>query len=657
MSTAPAGTAADAHDAPRPAPPARVDGLSIARERRARRRRLRSLPALVVEALRLCWSARRRDLVLVFGVQLLGALLLGVQVLVGREALTRVFSGGAGGAGAGTGGDLLPLVGGPLLALGGLSVVAGLAGAVRGQRMRLLSEAVQRAVWRRVVDTTTTVPLDRFDDPEFYDRLQRVSTNAVSRPVGVAQGLVSILGGAVGAVGLVVALWAIDPLLLPLLLLAGVPVFLVSRRGGRLEFDFAVAQSGPYRVRSYLRSALTGRREAKEVRAYGLAAPLGARYERLLQEYEDALTRHVGRRMRLSLLSQVLTAASVVGTVAVLLWLVDSGRLSLADAGAAGAAAPLLASRLQSLAGGVGTVLEAGLFLDDLRGFLRLGTPAGRGAQGPAALEPLVELEVDGVGYRYPQSAGPALSGVSLRVRRGEVVALVGENGSGKTTLSKLLAGLLPPGEGTIRWNGTDVAALDPAAVREHVAVVFQDFVQWQFSAHDNIAVGRPDRPDEAGAVPAAAVQAGADALLRRLPGGYRTLLSAELAGGVDLSLGQWQRVALARAFYRGAGLVILDEPTAALDARAEAELFAGIRELMSGRTVVLVSHRFSSVREADRIVVLREGRVDDTGTHEELLARGGLYAELYTLQAQAYLDEGTARAGRAPTGRHAAHR
>lgn len=626
----------------------RVDALSIARERRARRRRVQALPTLVVEALRLCWSARRRDLLLVFGVQLLGSALLGVQVLVGREALTRVL-GGPAGAPAGAEGDLLSAAAGPVLALAAVTVVAGFAGAVRGQRMRLLSEAVQRAVWRRVLDTTTRVGLEKFDDPEFYDRLQRVTTNAVSRPVGVAQGLVGILGGLVGSVGLVIALWAIQPLLLPLLVLAGIPVFLVQRRGGRLEFDFAVAQSGPYRVRSYLRAALVGRREAKEVRAYDLAGHLGGRYEALLEDYQRDLTRHVGRRMRLALLSQFLTAGSVVATVAILLWLVDGGRMSLADAGAAGAAAPLLASRLQALATGVGTVLESGLFLEDLQGFLaqggrpvqRAGTPAGE----------LAELRVDDLVFGYPQGAQPALRGVSLQVRRGEVVALVGENGSGKTTLSKLLAGLLAPTSGTVRWNATDVRDLDPSSLRDHVAVVFQDFVQWQFSGHENIAVGRPGRPDEATAVPAAAVQAGADALLRRLPAGYETLLSAERSGGVDLSLGQWQRVALARAFYRGAELVILDEPTAALDARAEAELFAGIRELMAGRTVVLVSHRFSSVREADRIVVLREGQVDDTGTHEELMARGGLYAELYTLQAQTYLETEQAPG----SGRHSA--
>ena len=614
------------------APGARVDELSIARERRARRRRLRSLPTLVVEALRLCWAARRRDLVLIFGVQLLGSALLAVQVLVGREALTRVLGGGGRTVAEG---DLLRAVAGPLLALAGVSLVAGLAGAVRGQRMRLLSEAVQRAVWDRVLTTTTRVGLERFDDPAFYDRLQRVTTNAVSRPVGVAQGLVGILGGLVGSAGLVVALWTIQPLLLPVLLLSGVPLLLVTRRGGRLEFDFAVAQATAYRVRSYLRSALTGRREAKEVRAYDLAGDLRGRYDALLDRYQEDLTRHVGRRMRLSLAAQLLTAGSVVATVAVLLWLVDSGRMTLADAGAAGAAAPLLASRLQALASGIGNVLEAGLFLDDLHGFLDLGAVEERG--GARTAGPLAELRVEDVVFGYPQGAGPALRGVSLQVRRGEVVALVGENGSGKTTLSKLLAGLLRPAAGTIRWNGEDVADLTPTSLRDHVAVVFQDFVQWQLSGHENVAVGRVGRADEADAVPAAARQAGADELLRRLPAGYATPLSAELPGGVDLSLGQWQRVALARAFYRGADLVILDEPTAALDARAEAELFAGIRELMAGRTVVLVSHRFSSVREADRIVVLRAGRVDDTGTHDELMARGGLYSELYTLQAQAY--------------------
>jgi ATP-binding cassette subfamily B protein len=388
-----------------------VDAVSIARERRSRRRRLGSLPTLVVEALRLCWSARRRDLVLIFGVQLLGSALVAVQVLVGREALTRVLGGGGGaasGAASGAEGDLLRAAAGPLVTLAGVSLLAGLAGAVRGQRMRLLSEAVQRAVWDRVLNTTTRVGLDRFDDPAFYDRLQRVTTNAVSRPVGVAQGLVGILGGLVGSVGLVIALWTIQPVLLPVLVLAGVPLLLLTRRGGRLEFDFAVGQATAYRVRTYVRSALTGRREAKEVRAYDLAGDLRERYDDLLDRYQQDLTAHVGRRMRLTLLAQVLTAASVVATVAILLWLVDSGRMTLADAGAAGAAAPLLASRLQTLASGVGNVLESGLFLDDLHGFLELGAEAAR-PPGPAA-GAFEELRVDDVVFGCPAGAAGGLA-------------------------------------------------------------------------------------------------------------------------------------------------------------------------------------------------------------------------------------------------------
>ncbi|WP_432570298.1 ABC transporter ATP-binding protein [Kineococcus sp. SYSU DK005] len=612
----------------------RVDALTLAREGRARRRRLGALPALVAEALRLCWAARRRDLLLVFGVQLLGSALLGVQVLVGREALARALGG------AGTGPAVVADLAGPLLLLAGVSLVAGFSGAVRGQRLRLLSEAVQRAVWGRVLDVTTAVELDRFDDPAFYDRLQRVTTSAVSRPVGVAQGLVGIVGGLVGSAGLCAALWALEPVLLPVLLLAGVPLFLLSRRGGRLEFDFAVAQTPAYRARAHLRDALVGRREAKEVRAYGLAPVLRGRYEELAGAYERDLRRQVARRVRLAVAGQALTALSVVLTALLLLWLVGRGRLGLADAGAAAAAAPLLASRLQALVSGVGGVLESGLFLDDLRAFLALAPPAGAGAPGRTRPAGRFEhLAVRGVSFTYPRAQRPALRDVTLEVRRGEVVALVGENGSGKTTLAKVLAGLHPPGAGTVLWNGQDTAGLDPASLRDQVAVVFQDFVQWRMSGHDNVAVGRPGRPDEAEAVPAAARQSGADALLRRLPDGYATPLSTELTGGVDLSLGQWQRIALARAFYRGAELVVLDEPTAALDARAEAELFAQVRDLVAGRTVVLISHRFSSVREADRIVVLREGAVDDVGTHDELVARGGLYAELYALQAQAYRE------------------
>jgi ATP-binding cassette subfamily B protein len=226
---------------------------------------------------------------------------------------------------------------------------------------------------------------------------------------------------------------------------------------------------------------------------------------------------------------------------------------------------------------------------------------------------------------------------VSLRIEPGEVVALVGANGSGKTTLAKLLAGLYVPTSGRVCWDGRDTRDMDRRALLGGTAVVFQDFVRYALSARDNIALGRHERASDTAGIVRAARQAGADEDISGLPSGYETLLGPAFIDGTDLSTGQWQRLALARTFFRDAPLVILDEPTAALDARAEHELFARIGELFAGRSVLLISHRFSTVRSADRIYVLREGRVVEAGTHPELLALGGTYAELFTLQASPY--------------------
>ena len=252
-------------------------------------------------------------------------------------------------------------------------------------------------------------------------------------------------------------------------------------------------------------------------------------------------------------------------------------------------------------------------------------------------------LTVEDVGFTYPESDRPALDGVSLQISAGEIVALVGENGSGKTTLAKILAGLYRPGAGRVAWDDVDLGELGLEGVRESIAVVFQDFEQYLLPARENIALGRQERIDDFDAVVAAARRAGADAFIDALPDAYDTILGREFSGGYDLSIGQWQRIALARAFFRDAPFVILDEPTASLDARAEAALFDRMRELLAGRSVLLISHRFSSVRAADRIYVLDHGKVIEQGTHEQLLQAGGRYAELFTLQAASYI--GSSRA------------
>jgi ATP-binding cassette subfamily B protein len=289
------------------------------------------------------------------------------------------------------------------------------------------------------------------------------------------------------------------------------------------------------------------------------------------------------------------------------------------------------------LIGSATELYETSLYLEDYEAFVGMREALASKQSGLPAPVGFECLRVEHVSFSYPESERLALDDVSLEMHRGEIIALVGENGSGKTTLAKLLCGLYRPVSGRVLWDGEDVAAFDAASLRRSIAVLFQDFCHYFLTLRENIGVGRHELAADLLAVRGAAQQAGADSFVAGMRDGYETLLGEEFEGGHNLSIGQWQRVALARAFLRDASFVILDEPTASLDARAEHDLFESIRELFRGRTVLLISHRFSSVRSADRIYVLRQGRLEESGTHAELMRANGVYAELFNLQAQAY--------------------
>ncbi len=482
--------------------------------------------------------------------------------------------------------------------------------------------------------------LEAYESPQFFDHLKRVETNALSQPATVVRSLMHLPGALVGVAAVLGALIVLQPLLIPLVLVSIVPLFLIGRLGARRSFEFAKERVLGDRRREYLRSVLTGKDEAKEVRAFGSGVELRARYERLYDEYLKQLRGFTRKQMALNFLQSISTFA-VVGTWAVFVGnLFISGRTSGANLGAAAGAMPLLLGRVFGFVQMINGLYTSSLFIQDYRDFLALkrslevvDTPSAD-QTAPA----FAELAIEDVSFTYPGSSKPALHGVNLTIRSGEVVALVGENGSGKTTLAKLLAHLFYPGSGRVLWDGVNVTSLDPAAIQKQISVIFQDFVRYQLSAADNIGLGRSAALADRAAIVNAAAQAGADEFLGTLDKGYETILSKAF-GGIDLSIGQWQRVALARAFFRNAPFIILDEPTAALDARAEHALFDTIRELRQGRTVLLISHRFSTVRSADRIYVLKGGTIVESGTHDELMALRQLYAELYSLQASTTLN------------------
>jgi ATP-binding cassette subfamily B protein len=376
---------------------------------------------------------------------------------------------------------------------------------------------------------------------------------------------------------------------------------------------------------------------AKEIRAYQLGGYLRARFAALYEGRIQALRHLVLKRAVQGVAGGALTAIVSGAVLGLLILFVSDGRVSLAGAGAAAAALILLGAQLQGLAAGLGQLYESALFIQDFNNFVRVVPGSSQFAGSAPAPARTGNVQVRELSFTYPSRQEPSLCGVDLDIAPGQVVALVGENGSGKTTLAKLLAGLYPPQAGRITWDGQDMADLDIDQVRGRVAVLFQDFVHYYLSARENITMGRFERADDDAAMRQAAVRSGADQVLSSLARGYDTFLGPQFFGGSDLSGGQWQRVALARALFRDAELVVLDEPTAALDPRAEAALFAAVRELFAGRSVVLISHRFATVRQADHIYVLDEGRVIEHGDHDQLMANKGLYAELFTLQASAF--------------------
>ena len=597
-----------------------------------RRARAGELWTLLRSALRSMWRASPRRSALVFALQILASLSIFVQILLIDRTLTVVLEVGT------TGGSVRPALL-PVSLLAVVTAATTIASTVANLQQRVLGELVSREIWRRLLDVSERVELRYYDDPDFYDQAQRVQVNAGQQTRIVVQSLLLVIGDTLGIIAATVAVLNFAPALVPLLLLSGVPLLLTSRVSGRYEFAFAVAQSPRQRLRAYLVGVLTRREEAKEVRAFSLAAVLRRRWEEVNGAYVEALKEHVRRRFRLALVGNTTAAVITAGTLVLALVLVDLGYLDIASAGAALVAVRLLGARVGGATTGVSSIMESSLFLRDLAAFTeRSVQPASQQPARPAPAN-FERLTVSDVGFTYPRATRPALDGVSLEIKRGEVVALVGENGSGKTTLAKLLADLYAPDTGVIRWDDADLRELDPDSVRRRIAVVFQDFTRYKLSARDNIALGIPDADGDEEVVRRAARQADADDFLSALPAGYDTVLSTEYTGGTDLSLGQWQRVALARAFARDVPFVILDEPSASLDARAEDELFRRIRALFDGRSVLVVSHRFSTVRTADRIYMLSNGRIVEQGDHDSLMRQDGLYADLFALQARAFLD------------------
>jgi ATP-binding cassette subfamily B protein len=597
----------------------------------AARVNVRRLPRLARRALTIVWAAARHDFLLSTAMQLVGGLGVAVQLLLGQRALQTLLNASRGG---GSLADVVPWA----IAVAVIAALLFSASAVQRERQQILGELVSRHIEERVLDVAAAVRLEAFEAPDFHNRLQRVR-NTGHQSMNLVFGLSGLAGAAIGVGGVVVALIALQPILIPLLVLVFLPAWLVASRRSEAFYRFFWRMTPRDRERMYVAGLLGDRDAAKEVRGFGLAPHLRARYARLYDERLDELRRIARRQLWYSLSANLATGAVLGATLLLVAWLTLSGKVALAQAGIAVVGVAVAGSRLAQAGYAAGSLSEAALYLDDYIKFLDLLPKAI--AERPTAPAPsgFRRLRVQRLSFTYPSGEAPALREVSIEVRRGEVIALVGENGSGKTTLAKLLAGLYSPTAGRILWDDVDIQTVDPEQLRRSVAVIFQDFLRYHLPARDNIGLGRYQAIDDLSGIQRAAYHADAHGFIKDLRAGYDTMLGPEFVGGTDLSIGQWQRMALARAFFRDAPFVLLDEPTAALDPRAEHDLFERIRALLEDRTVLLISHRFSSVRSADRIYVLDEGKVVESGTHDELVAAHGLYAELFALQAKAYLQ------------------
>jgi ATP-binding cassette subfamily B protein len=533
-------------------------------------------------------------------------------------------------------------------AFGSLALLIGLLGAVAllesvlASLARLLSMTQAQVVTDRMYDIlhakSLEVDLEYYESPQYHDTLHRAQREAPFRPTHLLSGLTQLVQNSISLVAMAGLLLWLHWGVVMVLLAVAIPGALVRMRYAGRMHAWERKQTPTERLAWYFNWILTRDTHAKEVRLFNLGPLFMNRFREVRSQLRRERIKITNKRTIAELFALAGATVTVFGLFAFLAYRSVQGLITLGDLVMYYQAIQRGQGFLREVLNGLAGLYEDNLFLANLYEFLDL-KPRLAEPSHPTPVPKLAKtgIEFNHVSFQYPSESRKVLDDVTLTVRPGEHIALVGENGAGKTTLIKLLCRLYDPSEGRITIEGLDLRQCRITELRREISVIFQDYARYHLTARENIWLGNIDLPPDQEAIAAAARQAGVDEVIEGLTNGYETVLGKWFEGGEELSVGQWQKLALARAFLRNAQIIVLDEPTSAMDAKAEYEVFKKFHELASDRTAILISHRLSTVRMADCIYVMEEGRIVERGTHDELVARGGRYAHLFERQAQYY--------------------
>jgi ATP-binding cassette subfamily B protein len=597
-------------------------------EKKGRARRVRKN---LRQGMALAWAASPRSLIRYSLLGMMSATMPPVAVLLGASLVNRIAEARAQSLSLK---DLMPIVIGLWIAAGAQRAV----GAYMGYGRNLFVRRVELEAERRLLAQASKVDIGHFDNSDWHDRLARAKREVSWRPGDLTWSILGLSGNIVTIALMATLLASLHYILVVLALAAAALSLALERRMTLRIYEFFYKETSEERERQYMGDLLAQPRGAKEIRAYVLADYLLGRHRNLSEGLFKQREQMFRAGTRISMLSGLVTGTALALAYAF-----------VAVQGISGAIDPggvvLVIGAFTSVAGTLGQVSSTFVavdqhttFLDDYFSFLAIEPLVPAPVKPRSAPDRFTEgIEFDNITFSYPGGTEPALAGLSLRIRGGELIALVGENGAGKSTLVKLLLRFYDPDHGSVRVGGVDLKDLAPEALRSRIGVLFQDYASYELTVRENVVMGRPDVKVDDERVMEALQDARSEWLVKKMPNGLDSKVGRLFDGGHDLSGGEWQRLALARLMYRDADIWILDEPTSSLDPEAEAAIFAELKENLKGRIGIVISHRFSTVRIADRIAVIADGRVTELGAHDELLAAQGRYAQLFELQAAGY--------------------